>query len=546
MVKKLILFCLLGAALCSCNAGKVHVQLRDIEGYISERPDSALAALRAMDTLRLGNKATRAKYSLLHAMALDKNYIDTTDLRVIAPAKDYYESHGKADDQMKAYFYLGRIYQNAKDYYSAMNAFTTAYDYSAKSEDNNFKCLICSQLSSMYSYNGNAVRELFYSQKAKAYADLAENELSSWIMQGRVATGYANNKQWEKSDSLFSVFLNRPILDTNYYATFKLWASQVAIKKNPIDANKCIRLYNEAIALGRRPTVVNLMVVAYAYEILGQSNEADRITSAVDAFVGNNKNGSVEVWKYRINKHRRNYEIALAEFECGIQAQDSILVAVLEASFDKVQKDYYNEKANRIAAEKSKQTIVTGIIIVAIIIVCAILLFLYLRKQRLWIQQMEDAESLRNDFARLLSEDTDKEYALGKLRSQYRNVFREQFRILDELCAAYWSPKKGNKKELIYSASSKTIELIKNDDKLEEKIDQHLDGIMTKLRADFPKKKDSDFKLIALFIIGFSGKTIASIMNLSVGTVYTYKNRIKQEITGLDAPNKDLYLEFFG
>ena len=546
MVKKLLLFCLLGALLSSCYSGKAYRQLRDIEGYISERPDSALAALRAMDTLRLGSKAIRAKYSLLHAMALDKNYIDTTDLRVIAPAIDYYESRGRADDRMKAYYYLGRIHQNAKDYYSAMNAFTTAYDYSGESKDNNFKCLICSCLGTMYSNNGNAVRDLYYSKKAKEYADLAGNKLNSWIMQGRIAACYANNKQWEKADSLYDTFLNQPILDTNRYASYKLWASQVSLRKNPVDANKCIRLYNEAVSLGLRPTLESLIVVAYAHEILGRRNEADRITSAVDAFLGNNRNAFVEVWKYRINKHRGNYDIALAEFENTIQAQDSILVSVVEESFDKVQKDYYNEKANRIAAEKSKQTIVTGIIIVAIIIVCAILLFLYLRKQRLWIQQMEEAESLRNDFARIINEDNNKDVALNQLRGQYLSVFREQFRMLDDLCAAYWSPKRGSKKELIYSASSKTIELIKNDDKLEEKIDQHLDGIMTKLRADFPKKKDSDFKLIALFIIGFSGKTIASIMNLSVGTVYTYKNRIKQEITGLDTPNKDLYLEFFG
>ena len=545
MVKNLLLFCLLGAVFSSCYSWKAYRQLCDIEGYISERPDSALAALRAIDTLKLGSNATRAKYSLLHAMALDKNYIDTTDLRVIAPAIDYYESHGKADDQMKAYYYLGRIHQNAKDYYSAMNALTTAFDYSKDSEDNKFKCLLCANLASIYSKNGNASRDLFYLQQAKDYADQSGSAFNSWIMQGRIAASYANNKEWAKADSLFTVLLERPALDTGYYATFKLWASQVAVRKNPVDPEKCIRLYKEAIALGQQPSVVNMMTVAFAYELVGQNRESDRISSDISSILGDVKIGPVELWKYRINKHRGDYKKALSEFEYSIQTQDSVLVAVLGESFDRIQKDYYSEKANRIAAEKQNQAIVTGIIIVAIIIACAILLFLYLRKQRLWIQQMEEAEALRNDFARLINDDNDKDVALNQLREQYRNVLREQFRILDDLCAAYWSPKRGSKKELIYSASSKAIELIKNDDKLEEKIDQYLDGIMTKLRTDFPNKKDADFKLIALFIIGFSGKTIASIMNLSVGTVYTYKNRIKQEISELDSSNKDRYLEFF-
>ena len=74
----------------SCGRTEVSKRLTDIESYINERPDSALSAIRQIDTLSLRTKAEKAKYSLLHAMALDKNYIDTTDTRIIAPAVEYY------------------------------------------------------------------------------------------------------------------------------------------------------------------------------------------------------------------------------------------------------------------------------------------------------------------------------------------------------------------------------------------------------------------------------------------------------------------------
>ena len=74
LVIKFIPFLLI---LTSCGERRVMKDLSDIEFYIDARPDSALIALRQIDTTILGAKATKAKFALLHAMALDKNYIDT-------------------------------------------------------------------------------------------------------------------------------------------------------------------------------------------------------------------------------------------------------------------------------------------------------------------------------------------------------------------------------------------------------------------------------------------------------------------------------------
>ena len=86
-MRKLAYFYLfLSLLLVSCSERRTMRDLLDIESYIDARPDSALVAIRQIDTLSLNTKAQKAKFALLHAMALDKNYIDTTDLRVIAPA----------------------------------------------------------------------------------------------------------------------------------------------------------------------------------------------------------------------------------------------------------------------------------------------------------------------------------------------------------------------------------------------------------------------------------------------------------------------------
>lgn len=75
----------------SCDNRQTKALLQDVETYIQERPDSALRVLRKVDSLTLNTKALRARYSVLFAMALDKNYIDTTALSILEPTVAYYE-----------------------------------------------------------------------------------------------------------------------------------------------------------------------------------------------------------------------------------------------------------------------------------------------------------------------------------------------------------------------------------------------------------------------------------------------------------------------
>ena len=67
--------------------------MREVEAIIDERPAEALSIISEIDSIALTGRAVKAKYSLLQAMALDKNYIDTADTRVVRPAVDWYSSH---------------------------------------------------------------------------------------------------------------------------------------------------------------------------------------------------------------------------------------------------------------------------------------------------------------------------------------------------------------------------------------------------------------------------------------------------------------------
>lgn len=90
------------------------------------KPDSALAILDSINPSTLKGDEEAARYALLKSMALDKNYIDTTNFDVLQPAIDYYLKNGSADERLRTLYYQGRIYMNRSDYDMAMQSFLKA------------------------------------------------------------------------------------------------------------------------------------------------------------------------------------------------------------------------------------------------------------------------------------------------------------------------------------------------------------------------------------------------------------------------------------
>ena len=103
----------------------------------SEKVDSCLVVLKNIDTTTLTRPADKARWSLLYAMALDKNYIDTTDLSVIAPAVERYTPwhHLNRKDKFYTWYYKARIEENAQFYDASLNSYLHAERYMGATDD---------------------------------------------------------------------------------------------------------------------------------------------------------------------------------------------------------------------------------------------------------------------------------------------------------------------------------------------------------------------------------------------------------------------------
>ena len=93
----------------SCNNSSHHWEtLMQVESFIEERPDSALAVLEQINKAELSGKEEKAKHALLLSIALDKNYIDLTTDSIINIAIQYYKNTKQFENYFSSLYYLAR------------------------------------------------------------------------------------------------------------------------------------------------------------------------------------------------------------------------------------------------------------------------------------------------------------------------------------------------------------------------------------------------------------------------------------------------------
>ena len=126
--KSIIIMSVSVVMLVACERHASTSEQMDIaEKLMNTKPDSALAILSSIHASSFKCKEA-ARYALLKSMALDKNCIDTTTFDILEPAIDYYIKNGTPNEQLRTYYYQGRIYQNQGDDDSAMLSFMNACD----------------------------------------------------------------------------------------------------------------------------------------------------------------------------------------------------------------------------------------------------------------------------------------------------------------------------------------------------------------------------------------------------------------------------------
>lgn len=372
---------ILALCLVACNRHSKHWEtLMQVETFIVQRPDSALAVLEHINISELKGKEERARYALLYTQAKDKNYIDETDLSLICEAQKYYKESDNVRYRFLSLYYYGRVLCNNSDFHKAIIAYTEAEALLEKLGDENLSGLLYVQIGNIYrdfhEYNKSleAYKSAYYHysivglEPHMSYA-LLDIGIAYWnIANTTIAEEYII-KSLRLAESMNDEYLER------------ICYENLVVLYDEIDEiEKCktmVAILNDRFD---RSLFSSVCLASMANHYARTQNLEHSDSFLAEAWQrAHNKSDSIALYFQSANimKTIGNVDKALNYFEDGIILQNDKLHIAMQQPIVSIQKDYFQSEAeyNSYRLKKNLQIYITLSIIVFLIL---LIVFMYM------------------------------------------------------------------------------------------------------------------------------------------------------------------------
>lgn len=518
---------------------------------MQSRPDSALALLKQIDTTKLRSHKLKAEYSLAYVIALDKNYIDTTNTALLKPALSYYRRRGSTENKMLTFYYLGRLQSNAHSFTDACVSYDLAWAEAKKTDNVWMKGMICSAFSLAYNNNHLSREQLIYAQRAYDYFSEYGDSLYIDNALFHLASAYHNNRQPDKADSLYALVNPRG----RFGAMARLrQATNIMLMPDPAPEDALVH-FRSALDMGAHLKLDEWYQYICAQYLTGNTEYADRLMAQME-----NRPADARAlwWKYAISYRLKRYKEACELYEQYSVSSDTLIKQLLQQSVYKAEKEQYKYEAEEARYEKERIRIGIAIILIFALLIFAIVTLAYYRKKEVLRQKNALLEQQFSDAQRMVelvrveasSEIQTMEDKLLALRTSFAKMYKTQFSSIGELynknldlSVAFDKGQQAYAKkvaEILSEIESGT----EKQKQFEVRVDKDLDQIMAKLRNDFPEFSEDSFRMLSYYIVGFHTNVIASIMCMDPGAVRTRKSRLRKRILTANTRNYSLYEAF--
>jgi hypothetical protein len=532
---------------CDGGSGKTAALLDEVEGYMQQRPDSALSVLTAIPQESLRSDRLRARWSLLYAMALDKNWIDTTDISVVMPAVEYYDRHRPLTNRAKPHYYLGRIQFNGRNYEEAILSFTQAGEYAAKLEDPRFKSLIFQALADTYSCTYLHEDAVAYSDSSYRYCLLAKDTMLANSSLFAVAKGYMNLSRYAEADSVFSLLLQDGKIYPQVYprvlADYGLL--QTVYQENyPL----AVEYFDKALETGGGFShTMHWGAYAYSLNRIGMKEKSQKVFDWLER-KGQTHTFSFQKWNSRVSADNNDFRQAFDCLQNAFDIQTENYEKLVKQSTVKAQRDYAIARQEAAESHVREQRLLFFLLFMALIAASAIV-YAYVKTRNLKLAAENDnlREIAETVEKQLESENTLHKEETQKLREDYVRRNKEYFKTIGQLCEAYLSSEDERASKRTIKRIRELASLVKDDShQLENELNEKLDNVISDFKADYPEITDNHLQLVCYLFAGFDATTISLLTGKSKEALYTQKSRIKSIISDKDCKDKDRYLLLVG
>jgi len=543
MNRYLILLVFSFSLLLSCRPSYVESQLLDIESYIMERPDSALSVLESMDRNLLVKDGYRAHHALLHAMALDKNFIDVDDDSLAQVAVDYYSKNGPEIYYARSLYYLGLAYYYQREYKKAIVEFTKAEGLSL-SVDSLYLVMTKISQADAYAKTYNIIEEENCLREAKSVAASKGYLYLLQVTELRLSQALFNRNNDTESYEMIDQLINGENTDGKIRQV-ALQTKALVLVSHQNAFSDALEIY-DTIACGeykyRFMSIKDYWAWAYALNAVGRKQEAQNF---IDQLV-EEESGTTSYWQYMIAKFDGDIQSALVHLEDYIRYNDVEVSDALRQSLALSQRDYYESQSELSKQQAQNSRLWMSVIFISslfTLIILAIVIVWYVRKQS---RVKEQYLTYIDEIHRQLEESKRDDYPA--LKKKYLSLYKSKFDLIGELCEQYlYSQCMVNAEKSIYRKVVALVDDFTNDytnrKKFDAMLDEDLDNIMSNLHAEMPSLKDMDYMIFSFLVIGFDVTTISNLLNITPNTVYIRKSRIKHQIYEQNPRHKEQFIE---
>ena len=514
-MKQYIAFILLALCMVACGQHSKHWEtLTQVESFIEERPDSALAVLQRIATEELSSKEEKAKHALLSSIALYNNFIEKTDFDVLQPAIDYYKNNGTPTEQMLTLFYQGQIHRINSQYAQALACFGEAIKIDENSKDIQTKARI-------YDAQGDVYRVLTkWDETIKSKLCAAEyfsklNNTDSYVSSlldvfytytqngDSISAGRYHNKCNDYLKDISSKTRNKYYC---YYLNYLIATNKLNVIENTIQE------YLSEVPANN----LDYLSLAYAYMALGDINKVAEALSKNELPADKENILRQYAIVAALNAHMQEGRDMLKSSKEFFIERDSLIYSLYENDIQ-----YMHQKSSaKLQQEREELKKLTKTIIITSVIL-VLLIALYLLRKRLQNSRtkniiLESEKTLyENMYKEVLSERDSLNDMLtnSSIREETMTIIRKRLEVLNAIVVSHLSDRESDNKR----ANEQLQNLIANREVFIKStrltLEENNPHFFAYLRDKGLEEFEIDF--CCLYAIGMKGKEIKAYTNLN-------------------------------
>lgn len=460
----------------------------------------------------------------------------------------YHPRHASAQERMEALYYKGRNCRLAGNHQDAILAYKEAMKLAVKEGDLYWQAMTASELGYVFSAEFLSEEELKYMQEAYLLWSQYGDSTHVRTAMSDLAASYSNTGACNLADNLYEEIC------AQYPEDYDILVQRAhnALKMLPPDGEQAVRWFKTAIDGNVDMSLESFYEYAYALSLCGRKEESKDIRSELESYPRDLK---ANYLLYLIAENEGDADAALRHLKAYMDESDATVQHVMQQSLYKAVAEKA-ELEGSLESAMRKAAIILGILGMLLMLCILALMYLTFRGRKRTLEAENDKlVSMCDEAERMLAlsrqKDDAERDAIHGLRQSFAKMYQSQFaaigRMLDYNSSYTDSQIEAQRKEYaericeIMKSISKDS---KNQQKFEDIINAELDGIMAKLRKDFPAFKEADYQLLSYSIAGFDATTISILLDCTANNARVKKSRLIQKIQNSQSENTDLYLAF--